>query len=163
MTTNTRLMTADELIALPHGKHRYELVKGELLIMSPSGEEYGAAIGNLTILLGQFVKANNPGILYGAETGFKLGSDPDTVLAPDIAFIRRVRLGRRSKGYRLGAPDLVVEVLSPSDHKKKVERTTAQWLELGAKKRFGWWILTPGPSKFTPRTLKRQSFKRTRN
>ena len=131
--------------------------------MSPSGEEHGAVIGNLTILLGQFVKANNLGILYGAETGFKLGSDPDTVLAPDIAFIRRVRLGRRSKGYRLGAPDLVVEVLSPSDHKKKVERTTAQWLELGAKKRFGWWILTPGPSKFTPRTLKRQSFKRTRN
>ena len=133
MTTNTRLMTADELIALPRGQHRYELVKGELLTMSPSGEEHGAVIGNLTILLGQFVKANNLGILYGAETGFKLESDPDTVLAPDIAFIRRVRLGRRSKGYRLGAPDLVVEVLSPSDHKKKVERKTAQWLELGAK------------------------------
>jgi len=133
MTTNTRLMTADELIALPPGKHRYELVKGELLTMSPSGEEHGAVAVNMAALLWQFVKENDLGVVYAAETGFKLESDPDTVLAPDVAFISKDRVGRRSKGYRLGAPDLVVEVLSPSDHKKKVERKTAQWLELGAK------------------------------
>jgi len=140
MTTNTHLMTADELIALPRGQYRYELVKGELLTMSPSGEEHGAVIGNLTILLGQFVKANYLGTLYGAETGFKLESDPDTVLAPDVAFINRDRVGERSSGYRLGAPDLAVEVLSPGDHKKKVERKTAQWLELGAK---AVWVVDP--------------------
>ena len=107
-------MTAAELIRLPRGRHRYELVKGELLTMSPSGEEHGAVIVNLTLLLGQYVKANNLGVLYAAETGFKLESDPDTVLAPDLAFIRRERVGIRSKGYRCGAPDLAVEVLSPS-------------------------------------------------
>jgi Uma2 family endonuclease len=140
MTTNTHLMTADELIALPRGRHRYELVKGELLTMSPAGEEHGAVAINLAALLWQFVKDNNLGAVYAAETGFKLESDPDTVLAPDVAFISRDRVGQRSKGYRLGAPDIAVEVLSPSDSKKKVERKTAQWLELGAK---AVWLVDP--------------------
>ena len=133
MTTNTHLMTAAELIALPRGQYRYELVKGELLTRSPSGEEHGAVAADVAALLWQFVKDNDLGVVYAAETGFKLESDPDTVLAPDVGFISKDRVGHRSKGYRLGAPDLVVEVLSPSDHKKKVERKTAQWLELGAK------------------------------
>ena len=100
MSTAARLMTAEELIRLPRGRHRYELVKGELLTMSPGGEEHGAIIINLAAPLALHVKANNLGRVYGAETGFKLESEPDTVLAPDIAFIRRERLGALSKGYR---------------------------------------------------------------
>ena len=48
---------------------------------------------NLSILLGQYIKSRNLGQMYAAETGFKLESDPDTVMAPDIAFIRRDRVG----------------------------------------------------------------------
>ncbi len=140
MSTATRLMTAEELIRLPRGRRRYELVKGELLTMSPAGEEHGAVIMNLAVPLGQHVKANKLGRVYGAETGFKLESDPDTVLAPDIAFIKAERLGALTKSYREGAPDLAVEVISPGESKNKIEKKTQRWLQGGA---FAVWLVNP--------------------
>ena len=132
MGTTTHLMTAEELFWLPDDGLRHELIKGEHLTMSPPGELHGAVAMNLSILLGQYIKSRNLGQMYAAETGFKLESDPDTVLAPDIAFIRRERVGVLTQKYRAGAPDLVVEVLSPDDRKRKVEDKTARWLGLGA-------------------------------
>ncbi|HJU91628.1 MAG TPA: Uma2 family endonuclease [Pyrinomonadaceae bacterium] len=132
MSATTHSMTAEELIRLPDDSHRHELIKGELLTMPPPGEEHGAIIANLTALLVTYVKRNNLGRLT-AESGFKLESDPDTVLAPDISFTARDRVGSRLEGYRPGPPDLAVEVTSPSDSKRMVERKTALWLELGAK------------------------------
>ncbi|MCM3872734.1 MAG: Uma2 family endonuclease [Pyrinomonadaceae bacterium] len=140
MSTATKLITANELLTLPGGRFRYELVKGELLTMSPSGEEHGAVIMNLAAPLGQYVKANKLGRAYGAETGFKLESDPDTVLAPDIAFIKMERLGPLIKSYRVGAPDLVVEVISPGESKNKVEKKTSRWLQGGA---LAVWLVDP--------------------
>ena len=131
MSIATNLMTAEELTKLPRGRLRYELIKGELLTMSPAGEEHGAVIVNLTVPLAQHVKAFDLGVVYG-ETGFKLASDPDTVLAPDIAFIRRERVGSISKGYRKGAPDLVVEVISPGESKSKIKEKVELWLQSGA-------------------------------
>jgi Uma2 family endonuclease len=135
MSTTTRLMTADELLMLPSGTFRYELIKGELITMSPSGGEHGAIIAILTGFLWQYVRANKLGIVFGAETGFKLESDPDTVRAPDVSFIRRERVEREgiAKNYPVGSPDLAVEVLSPDDSPKKVERKTGEWLAGGAK------------------------------
>ena len=132
MSTTTHLMTAQELFNLDDRSRRYELIKGELLTMSPPGEEHGSIIINLASLLSTHVKRTNLGRLT-AESGFKLESDPDTVLAPDIAFVARDRAGTRSSFYRSGPPDLAVEVLSPSDTIPKVDRKTALWLELGAK------------------------------
>ena len=140
MGTTTHLMTAEELFWLPDDGLRHELIKGELLTMSPPGEEHGVVTMNLSIPLGQFVKAHNLGVMYAAETGFKLESDPDTVMAPDIAFIRRDRVGIVSKSYRSGAPDLVVEVLSPGERKTKVEQKTSRWLSLGA---LAVWLVSP--------------------
>ncbi len=131
MSTATKLMTAEELLTLPSGRFRYELVKGEPLTMSPAGEEHGAVIMNLAVPLGRHVKANKLGRVYGA-TGFKLESDPDTVLAPDIAFIKMERLGTLIRSYRLGAPDLAVEVISPGESKNKIEKKTGRWLQGGA-------------------------------
>ncbi|HVG31146.1 MAG TPA: Uma2 family endonuclease [Pyrinomonadaceae bacterium] len=135
MTTTTRLMTADELLTLPRGRFRYELIKGELITMSPGGGEHGAIIATLTVLFGQHVRANKLGIVFGAETGFKLESNPDTVRAPDVCFIRRERVEREgiAKGYPVGAPDLAVEVLSPDDSPRKVEKKkTGDWFGGGA-------------------------------
>ncbi len=140
MSIATKLMTAEELTKLPHGGFRYELIKGELLTMSPAGEEHGAVIINLTVPLAQHVKAFDLGVVYGAETGFKLESDPDTVLAPDIAFIRRERVGSISKGYRGGPPDLAVEVISPGESKSKIKEKVELWLQAGA---LVVWIVNP--------------------
>lgn len=126
-------MTAEELFNLPDDFYRHELLKGELLTMSPPGPEHGFVVGNLSALLHAHLKANNLGHLYVGDTGFKLESNPDTVLAPDVSFVVRKRAGTPSTFYYSGAPDLAVEVLSPSDLKGKVERKTALWLELGAK------------------------------
>ncbi len=125
-------MTAEELFYLDDEPNRHELIKGELLTMSPAGEEHGIITMRLAIPLGAYVDANNLGIIYCAETGFKLEHNPDTVLAPDIAFIRQERLGEPLQRYRSGPPDLVVEVLSPSESRKRVEKKTALWLGFGA-------------------------------
>ena len=126
-------MTAEELLFLDDESNRHELIKGALLTMPPPGDEHGAVIMNLTWPLIRHIKENNLGELRAAETGFKLESNPDTVLAPDIAFIARERVGSRVKGYRESAPDLAVEVMSQWDSKEKVARKTSLWLELGAR------------------------------
>lgn len=132
MSTTTHLMTAEELFNLSDDSHRHELIQGELLTMTPPGFPHGTVTMSLSALLHNHVKANKLGVV-AAEMGFKLESDPDTVLAPDISFIARDSVGVRSEGYRLRPPDLAVEVLSPSDRMTQVERKTALWLELGAK------------------------------
>jgi len=131
-TTQTHLMTAEELLHLDDDSHRHELIKGELLTMAPPGYPHGTVTMNISLLLGNYVKTNNLGRAVG-EMGYKLESDPDTVLAPDLSFIARNRMGSLSEGYRPGPPDLAVEVLSPSDRKGQVEGKTSLWLQLGAK------------------------------
>jgi Uma2 family endonuclease len=133
-TTTTHLMTAEELFRLEDdGYHRYELIKGELLTMSPPGAQHGFAIGNLAGQLYIHITANKLGHVYVGDTGFKLEINPDTVLAPDIGFIARERAGTPSPSYHEGPPDLAIEVRSQWDRKSKIDRKTALWLELGAK------------------------------
>lgn len=142
MSATTQLMTAEELIKLPRGKFRYELIKGELITMSPAGSEHGAVIMNLGGPLSVYVKTNNLGVVFGAETGFKLASNPDTVRAPDIAFVRRERIPPTGipKGYWPGAPDLAVEVVSPGDTVYEVDEKVAEWLAAGAS---AVWVVNP--------------------
>lgn len=139
-TTQTHLMTVEELAQLPDDSMCHELIKGELLTMPPPGDEHGAVTMNLTGPLFNHVKAHKLGVLRAAETGFKLESDPDTVLAPDIAFIAHDRVGDRIPGYRDGAPDLAVEVMSQWDSRPKAARKAALWLELGAR---SVWVVNP--------------------
>jgi Uma2 family endonuclease len=152
MSTSTRLMTADELFVMPHDGFRYELVKGELRKMSPAGSEHGAIIVNFTLLLAQQVKASSLGVCFGAETGFKITTDPDTVRAPDVAFVRRERVPESGipKKFWPGAPDLAVEVMSPDDTLKEVEEKTEQWLASGTS---AVWVINPkrrGVSVYRP-------------
>src|SRR5262245_16355613 len=91
MATTNRLMTADELMRLPADGLRHELVAGELRTMAPSGGQHGWIVIRVTKPLAQHVDANRLGLVLGAETGFKLAENPDTVRAADVAFVRRER------------------------------------------------------------------------
>jgi len=130
---DTKPITADELLAIPDDGFRRELLDGELIIMPPAGEEHGAIAGNLLVDLGHYVRQHRLGQIYTAETGFKLGSD--TVLCPDAAFVARERIDQIGigKGFRVGAPDLVVEVVSPGDSFGPVEAKVFKWLAAGCR------------------------------
>jgi Uma2 family endonuclease len=138
MTTSTQLMTAEELMQL-EGPNRHELIKGELLTMPPPKFEHGRVVANLTILLGPHIKSNNLGYIC-TEIGYKLETNPDTVLGPDLSFVSRKRVDDVPDGYYQGAPDLAVEVLSPSDRRFRVEWKTNLWLSLGAR---SVWVVNP--------------------
>jgi len=142
VSTATHTITADQLLQMPDDGFRYELVKGALKKMTPAGFHHGELVANLTAPLAVHVKANKLGVVLGAETGFKIESNPDTVLAPDIAFVRQERVLQtgRTDNFWPGAPDLAVEVLSPSDTVYEVEERVAVWLAAGASMI---WVLNP--------------------
>src|SRR4051812_14372339 len=120
MTIATSPTTAEQLWRMPKDEMRHELVRGELFTMAPAGFDHGAVIINLSIPLATYVKKHKLGIVVGAETGFILTRDPDTVRGADIAFVRAARIPKsgRPKKFWIGGPDLAVEVLSPDDRPK---------------------------------------------
>ncbi len=142
MTQTLQRSTASELFERPDDGFRYELVRGELRKMSPAGGEHGVVVANATLLLGRHVKINNLGVCCGAETGFKIASDPDTVRAPDLAFVSRERIpeGGVPKKFWALAPDLAVEVVSPGDTFSEVEEKVEGWLAAGAR---AVWVFDP--------------------
>lgn len=148
MSIVSQTVTAEQLLQLPRGKMRYELVKGELFTMSPSGSEHGVVTFQLSILVGQFVAASGAGLAFGAETGFLTARNPDTVRAPDIAFIRRERIpaGGLPQGYWPGAPDLAVEVVSPGDTEREVDEKANDWLQAGS---LAVWVVNPRSKTIT--------------
>jgi Uma2 family endonuclease len=135
MAIQSQFITAEDLLRLPDDGLRYELVRGELRKMTPAGHQHGRIAINITTPLDQHVRAHNLGVVYAAETGFKLATDPDTVRAPDVAFIRRDRVEAVGdvEGYWPGAPDLAVEVISPSDTYTEVEEKIFYWLDAGVR------------------------------
>ena len=135
MVAQTQLMTAAELMALPDDGLRYELVRGELRKMPPAGFEHGELSLDIGASLSLYVKAHNLGTACAAETGFLIGSDPDHVRAPDVAFVRRERAEAAGfvDGYFPGPPDLAVEVISPSDRYTEVAEKVADWLAAGVQ------------------------------
>ena len=141
-STTTKLVTADELLMMPDDGFRYELVKGELKRMPPTGREHGSVTMALAAPLHTYVKLNRLGQVYAAETGFKLESDPDTVRAPDIAFVRaeRIQSAGRVQGYGEGAPDLAVEVLSPGNTKREMAEKVEEYFAAGAR---SVWVINP--------------------
>ncbi|HEX8492311.1 MAG TPA: Uma2 family endonuclease [Pyrinomonadaceae bacterium] len=141
-STTTKQMTADELLMMPDDGCHYELVKGELKRMPPTGREHGGVTMELAAPLHRHVKLNKLGQVYAAETGFKLESDPDTVRAPDIAFVRaeRIQATGRVHGYGDGAPDLAVEVLSPSNTKREMAEKVEDYFRAGARLV---WVVNP--------------------
>jgi Uma2 family endonuclease len=141
MATTERITSADQLFDAP-GPGRCELLRGELIMMSPTGSEHGYLVVNVTAPLATFVKKNSLGKVFGAETGFQIGLNPDTVRAPDVAFVRSERIGvKLGKGFFQGAPDLAVEVVSPSDRAGDLLAKVQDWLDAGCR---AVWVVDPG-------------------
>ena len=109
--------TAKEFYLLPDDGKRYELVRGVLVCMAATGGQHGIIASRLDHRLRSFVEAHDLGEVCAAETGFRLTENPDTVRAPDVSFITRDRVATQGvpEGYWSFAPDLAVEVISPSD------------------------------------------------
>jgi Uma2 family endonuclease len=127
------VMTAADLLHMPSDGKRYELVRGELLSMSPASPEHGRIAGRVHGLLWSHVEAHQLGDVYAAETGFELSQSPDTVRAPDVAFVSKERAEKIEHGYFPGAPDLAVEVISPEDRYAQVDSKIDDWLEAGCR------------------------------
>ncbi len=141
--STTTVVTADELLAMPTGMgKRYELVAGELRVMSPAGWRHGKVVSRLTVMLGSYVDQRGLGVVFGAETGFRLASDPDTVRAPDVSFVTKRNIPEQEPkdGFWPGAPDLAVEVLSPGDRTGEVDEKIDAWLGAGCA---AVWIVNP--------------------
>jgi Uma2 family endonuclease len=130
MGTTTQLVTAEELLAMGHDKP-CELIAGEIVMMTPSGFEHSGIAGKIAAFLGGHVIKNKLGSVHVAEGGFVIARDPDTVRAPDVAFVRRDRRPTSRKPFFEGPPDLAVEVISPSDRLEEVDAKTQAWLSAG--------------------------------
>ncbi len=135
MTTSRKLMTAEELLAMPDDGMRHELVRGELITMPPASDEHGFVGYELGWQIGTFTRQRLLGRSRMAETGFWIERDPDTVRAPDYAFISYERMpGPPShQGYSEIIPDLVVEVASPNDRPPDIDAKTQMWLGAGVR------------------------------
>jgi len=115
------------------GDRRRELVKGEVREMAPAGFDHGALVDNFQVPLSNHVRANKLGIVVGAETGFRLSRNPDTVRGVDVGFVsaHRIPTTGRPITYFEGAPDLAVEVLSPTDTVEAIEEKVDDYLAAG--------------------------------
>jgi Uma2 family endonuclease len=131
---STKLMTAEELERLPAGDNRYELVQGELVPMSPVNLVHVRTVMNVLVPLRTFVAEHRLGIV-GPEGGFVLFREPDTVLAPDIAFDRAERwpTGEAEKHFGYFPPDLAVEVRSPSESMRSLLAKDQMYLDAGVR------------------------------
>src|SRR5687768_10581450 len=133
MPVSQRLVTAEEFEQMPEEPGvRLELVRGRGVRVSPPGFRHGMVQGRLCELLAEYARRTGTGRAV-FPVGFKLASNPDTVREPDLAFISRSRVTGEPDGFIAGAPDLAVEVISPTDRRGNLQRKIAQYLETGVR------------------------------
>lgn len=135
MTVGRKPVAAEELLLARDDGLRRELVRGEVRTMAPAGHLHGRTAMNVSTPLDRHVRQHDLGVVLAAETGFKVLSDPDTVRAPDAAFVRRERVEAigEVEGYWPEAPDLAVEVVSPNDRFSEVEEKVEDWIAAGTR------------------------------
>lgn len=146
--TNPRLFTIDDLMELPDDGYQYELREGELVQMPPCSFDSSEIAMTIAARLKVFVAQHRMGSVTGADGGYTLQHDPPTVLAPDAGFVTRDRLPPREerRKYLELAPDLVVEVISPSDRAGAVHEKVMLWLSHGVRML---WLVNPAKESVT--------------
>ena len=141
-STQPTLLTAEDLWKQTDDSYRYELVKGVIRRMPFFGFEHGVLRSKIGSHLTKHNERQSLGYVCGAGTGFKISTNPDTVLAPDAAFVCQDAIDEKGipTGYWEGAPDLVVEVISPSDTYTEVAEKVDEWLNAGCAMV---WVINP--------------------
>ena len=134
MTIARKLITADELLAMPRGDGRkYELIRGVLVEKVSTGDAHAIVVVMIATVLNLFAGPRNYGGVRAGEPGYLLEIGPDTVRAPDVAWIASGRVPEGTRGYPNLAPDLAVEVKSPSNSYPEMRRKAEMWLRFGAR------------------------------
>jgi Uma2 family endonuclease len=129
--TTPHLITAEELLGLYLPGKSAELVRGHLVVREPPSPRHGAVAARLAYLLSDHVQRHRLGTVV-VDAGFRIESDPDTVRAPDVAFIDRSRASQLpAAGYAPFAPDFAIEVVSPGDRAGELLAKVGQWLDAG--------------------------------
>ena len=132
--TAPALLTADDLMRLQPPDKRTELIRGQMIVREPPGFRHGDIAMAIAGRMYPFVREKGLGRVLAAETGFVLFTNPDTVRAPDVAFVKHERIPNPiPRGYARFAPDLAVEVLSPDDRPGEVLAKVADWLQAGTR------------------------------
>ena len=131
----TTLMTADEFLLMPDGDQRHELIRVGVRSLPPAGGEHGRLAINVSTPLSMVVRKAGLGVVFAAETGFRIARDPHTVRAPDVSFLRAERWAalERPQAFIDGPPDLAVEIIAPSDSAEDVHEKAVSWLEAGVQ------------------------------
>ena len=128
-----KVWSDEELESLPKDGYKRELLDGEI-IENPVHAEHGIACVRMAVLLANFVQRHKLGELFDSSTGFRLSEK--LLLSPDIAFVSKATLRKilvAPDKFLQGAPDLVVEVLSPSDRLVQINRKLDRYFEHGTR------------------------------
>ena len=140
-TTGAKLLTADDLLTLPRGYgKRYELIRGVLVEKMGTGRPHGITVARTSSLILIYSDANNYGEVLSGEPGMHLDFDPDTVRCPDVAWFAPRRIPSDTRGYPNLAPDLAVEVKSPSNSNPEMAAKARMWLSYGSQEV---WVADP--------------------
>ena len=143
-------VSAEDLFLMMHDEagKRYGLVRGELQEMPPAGGYHGNVAFTIASIIGAHIRGKDLGEGFTAETGFVTRRDPDTVRAPDVAFVTKERLagGRAPDGFVQAAPDLAVEVVSPNDTAVAVDEKVNEYFDAGTHLV---WVVYPGTRSVT--------------
>lgn len=133
-TTTTRTITIEELEAMPDDGYRYELIRGELIRMSPVAFDHGGVANEIAWHLTNNVRSTRGGRVM-VEVGFILSHDPRHVVAPDVAFVSTERMPPRARRRHFvdGPPDLAVEVMSPSNSVHDINERVLDYLNAGTR------------------------------
>ena len=142
VATQTLLVTAEEFFRMPDDNYSYELVRGRLIQMPKPSPRHGFVATGIGVALYTFVTAHDLGVVLTNEVGFMLASDPDTVRAPDISFLRRDRIPATGLPdfFWPGAPDLAIEVRSKTDRWPDVLEKVDEYLRFGTQMV---WVIDP--------------------
>lgn len=130
-----RPWTEEDLMALDSDdRYQYELVRGELRQMSPASFKHGKLEALLIYAVMVYLKTNPLGDVVTGDTGFKLQTDPLTIRVPDVAFVAAERIPTETMPAFLAlAPDLVVEIVSPSETARSIAEKVSDYLQAGTQ------------------------------